>query len=40
MPMAKGMGVRFNDLLEVDFPHSSPSNLNMDLCVKVKVTKA
>jgi molybdopterin-containing oxidoreductase family molybdopterin binding subunit len=40
MPMAKGKGVLFNDLLEVDFPHSSPSNLNMDLCAKVKVTKS
>jgi molybdopterin-containing oxidoreductase family molybdopterin binding subunit len=40
MPMAKGKGVLFNDLLEVDFPHSSPSNLNMDLCAKVKISKA
>ncbi len=39
MPMAKGKGVRFNDLLEVDFEHSCPSNLNMDVCAKVKVYK-
>jgi molybdopterin-containing oxidoreductase family molybdopterin binding subunit len=40
MPMAKGKGVFFNELLEVDFEHSSPSNLNMDVCVKLKVSKA
>jgi molybdopterin-containing oxidoreductase family molybdopterin binding subunit len=40
MPVAKGKGVFFNELLEVDFEHSSPSNLNMDVCVKLKVTKA
>ncbi len=40
MPRAKGKGVLFNDLLEVDWEHSSPSNLNLDLCAKVKVTKA
>ncbi len=39
MPMAKGKGVFFNDLLEVDFEHSSPANLNLDVCVKVKVSK-
>ena len=40
MPIAKGKGVFFNDLLEVDFDHVSPANLNLDLCVKVKVSKA
>ncbi len=40
MPVANGKGVFFNDLLEVDFDHSSPVNLNLDLCVKVKVSKA
>jgi molybdopterin-containing oxidoreductase family molybdopterin binding subunit len=39
MPIAKGKGVFFNDLLEVDFAHVSPVNLNLDLCVKVKVSK-
>jgi len=38
-PIAKGKGVFFNDLLEVDFAHSSPINLNLDLCAKVKVGK-
>ncbi len=40
MPRAKGKGVFFNDLLELDWEHSSPSNLSLDLCVKVKVSKA
>ncbi|MDE2166995.1 MAG: molybdopterin-dependent oxidoreductase [Alphaproteobacteria bacterium] len=38
MPIAKGKGVFFNELLEVDWEHSSPVNLNLDLCVKVRVT--
>ena len=40
MPRAKGKGIFFNDLLELDFEHSSPSNLNLDVCAKVKVSKA
>ena len=39
LPVAKGKGVFFNDLLEVDFDHASPANLNLDLCVKLKLTK-
>ncbi|MDP6175355.1 MAG: molybdopterin dinucleotide binding domain-containing protein, partial [Rhodospirillales bacterium] len=39
MPRAQGKGVFFNDLLEVDWAHSSPANLNLDLCAKVKITK-
>jgi molybdopterin-containing oxidoreductase family molybdopterin binding subunit len=39
LPMAKGKGVFFNDLLEVDFNHASPANLSLDVCVKVKVSK-
>ncbi|HJO85498.1 MAG TPA: molybdopterin-dependent oxidoreductase, partial [Rhodospirillales bacterium] len=39
MPTAKGKGVFFNDLVELDWHHSSPSNLTVDLCAKVKVTK-
>ena len=39
MPIAKGKGVFFNDLIELDWHHSSPSNLNVDLCAKVKITK-
>lgn len=38
MPIAKGKGVFFNELLEVDWEHASPVNLNLDLCMKVKVT--
>ncbi|MBI4292593.1 MAG: molybdopterin-dependent oxidoreductase [Betaproteobacteria bacterium] len=38
MPIAKGKGVFFNDLLELDAAHSSPVNLNLDVCVKIKVT--
>ena len=37
LPVAQGKGVFFNDLLEVDFEHCNPVNLNLDLCVKVKV---
>jgi molybdopterin-containing oxidoreductase family molybdopterin binding subunit len=40
MPVAKGKGVFFNELLEIDWEHSSPVNLNLDLCVRVKVTPA
>jgi molybdopterin-containing oxidoreductase family molybdopterin binding subunit len=40
MPMAKGKGVAYNELLEIDWEHVSPVNLNLDLCVKVKVTIA
>jgi len=39
LPVAKGKGVFFNGLLELDWPHSSPSNLNLDLCAKVRVEK-
>ncbi|NQV54535.1 MAG: molybdopterin-dependent oxidoreductase [Rhodospirillales bacterium] len=39
LPVAKGKGVFYNDLLELDWAHSSPSNLNLDLCAKVKITK-
>ena len=38
MPIAKGKGVFFNELLELDRDHASPVNLNLDLCVRVKVT--
>ncbi|MAF48712.1 MAG: molybdopterin-binding protein [Rhodospirillaceae bacterium] len=40
LPIAKGKGVFFNDLVELDWHHSSPSNLTLDLCAKVKITKA
>ncbi len=38
-PIAKGKGVRFNELLEIDLDHMDPVNLNMDVCVRVKITK-
>jgi molybdopterin-containing oxidoreductase family molybdopterin binding subunit len=38
MPVAKGKGVFFNELLELDRAHCSPVNLNLDLCAKVKLT--
>ena len=37
MPVAKGKGVFFNDLLELDWEHVSPVNINLDLCAKVRV---
>jgi molybdopterin-containing oxidoreductase family molybdopterin binding subunit len=37
-PIAKGKGVFYNDLLEIDWEHASPVNINLDLCVKVRVT--
>ncbi|OGA37152.1 MAG: molybdenum enzyme, large subunit,related to phenylacetyl-CoA: acceptor oxidoreductase [Betaproteobacteria bacterium RIFCSPLOWO2_12_FULL_62_13b] len=40
MPVAKGKGVFFNELLEIDWEHCSPINLSLDLCVRVKVTPA
>jgi anaerobic selenocysteine-containing dehydrogenase len=40
MPVAKGKGVFFNELLELDWKHVSPINFNLDLCVRVKVTPA
>ena len=40
MPKAKGKGVFFNELLELDWEHVSPINLNLDLCARVKVSLA
>ena len=37
MPLAKGKGVFFNELLELDRDHASLVNLNLDLCAKVRV---
>lgn len=39
-PVARGKGVFYNDLIEIDYAHMDPGNLNMDLCAKVKVYKA
>ena len=38
MPVAKGKGVFFNGLLDLDWEHVSPVNLNLDLCARVRVT--
>jgi anaerobic selenocysteine-containing dehydrogenase len=40
MPIAHGKGVFFNDLLEIDWDHVAPTNNNLDLCVKVRITPA
>ena len=37
LPIAQGKGVMFNDLLEVDWAHGSPVNLNLDTCVKLRI---
>jgi len=37
LPVAKGKGVFFNDLLELDWRNSDPISQNSDLCVKVKI---
>jgi molybdopterin-containing oxidoreductase family molybdopterin binding subunit len=37
LPIAAGKGVMFNDLLEIDWQHGSPVNLNLDTCVKVRI---
>ncbi|MDP6175078.1 MAG: hypothetical protein QGF09_13010 [Rhodospirillales bacterium] len=39
MPRAKGKGVFFNNLLELDWHHSSPANLNLDTCAKVRIER-
>ncbi|MDP6110062.1 MAG: molybdopterin dinucleotide binding domain-containing protein, partial [Rhodospirillales bacterium] len=39
MPMAKGKGVFYNELLELDWESVNPVNLTLDLCSKVKVTR-
>lgn len=39
-PIARGKGVFYNELVEIDYEHMDPTNMNMDLCAKVKVYKA
>ncbi|MDP2662549.1 MAG: molybdopterin-dependent oxidoreductase [Dehalococcoidia bacterium] len=39
-PIARGKGVFFNDLLELDLDHADPVNMNLDVCVKVRVYPA
>jgi molybdopterin-containing oxidoreductase family molybdopterin binding subunit len=40
MPVAKGKGVFYNDLLELGWENMNPVNLSLDLCAKVRVTPA
>lgn len=37
LPVADGKGVFFNELLEIDWHHASPVNLNLDTCVKLRI---
>jgi molybdopterin-containing oxidoreductase family molybdopterin binding subunit len=37
MPVAKDKGVFFNGLLDLDWEHVSPVNLNLDLCARVRL---
>ena len=37
LPVARGKGVFFNELLEIDWAHTSPVNLNLDTCVKLRI---
>lgn len=39
-PIARGKGVFFNELLEINLENVDPVSLNLDLCAKVKVYKA
>jgi len=39
-PIARGKGVFFNDLIEIDQEHTDPLTLNQDICVRVKIYKA
>jgi len=40
MPIARGKGTNFDNLLEIDIKHSDPISGNLELAVKVKVRKA
>jgi len=40
MPIAKGKGTFFNDLVEMDKEHTDPLTLNQDICCRVKIYKA
>jgi len=37
LPIARGKGVFFNELLEIDWEHTSPVNLNLDTCVRLRI---
>ncbi len=40
LPIAKGKGTNFDNLLELDLKHSDPVSLNIETAVRVKVRKA
>jgi molybdopterin-containing oxidoreductase family molybdopterin binding subunit len=40
MPIAKGKGTFFNDLVEMDLDHTDPLTFNQDICCRVKIYKA
>ncbi|MBI4700408.1 MAG: molybdopterin-dependent oxidoreductase [Deltaproteobacteria bacterium] len=40
MPIAKGKGTFFNDLVEIDLDHTDPLTFNQDICCRVKIYKA
>jgi anaerobic selenocysteine-containing dehydrogenase len=40
MPIAKGKGTFFNDLVMMDAAHTDPLTLGQDICVRVKIYKA
>jgi len=39
LPIAKGKGTNFDNLLEIDLKHSDPVSLNLETAVRVKVKK-
>jgi len=39
LPIAKGKGTNFDDLLELDLRHSDPISLNIETAVRVKIRK-
>ncbi len=39
LPVARDRGVFFNELLEIDFDHASPVNLNLDTCVRLRIVE-
>jgi anaerobic selenocysteine-containing dehydrogenase len=39
LPIAKGKGTNFDNLLEIDLQHADPVSLNLETAVRVKVSK-
>jgi len=39
LPIARGRGTNFDNLLEIDLKHSDPISLNLETAVRVKVSK-